>query len=297
VGRETNKQRRERQAASAREKAAVARAQEKRGEQRRRAITVLGTVVAFAVVGVIIAMIALHSGGGNDASGNRVAADPTVVADVTSVSPATFSAVGAGDAQLALTKLTNQPPLVDRGKPELLFIGGEFCPICAAERWSMTAALARFGTFSDLSQMRSAKTDGNLATLSFYKSSYRSKYLTFTPVENVDRDSKELEKLTSDQITTYLAATGTKQMSYPFLDYGGLLLQRTEGYDGVKVLGSMNQKEIASQLDDPSSNVAKAVVGEANNVTAAICMMTHNQPTSVCVSPTITAITSQINSA
>jgi len=299
VGRETNKQRRERQAATVREKAAMARAEQKRSEQRRRALTVLSSVVVLAIVGVLIAVVALNSGGGttNDASGDRVAADPTVVQDVTSIAPATFATVGAGDAQLGLTKLVNKPPLTKDGKPELLYIGGEFCPICAAERWSLTAALARFGTFSNLSQMRSAKDDGDLATLSFYKSTYRSKYLTFTPVENVDRDRKPLEDLSSDQKATYADATGTGQLSFPFLDYGGLLMQQTEGYDGVSVLGKLTQKQIAAQLSDPTSKVAKAIVGEANNVTAAICMMTHNQPSSVCVSPAITAITSQINSA
>ena len=38
-------------------------------------------------------------------------------------------------------------------------MGAEYCPYCAAERWSMIVALGRFGTFSGLQTMRSSSTD------------------------------------------------------------------------------------------------------------------------------------------
>jgi hypothetical protein len=296
VGRETNKQRRARQAVSAREKAAAARAIQKRAEQRRRALTILSSVVALAIVGVVVAVIAIHSTKKNDPAGNRTPAAASVVDAVTSVAPATFSQIGAGSAQLAIQKIST-PPLTANGKPELLYIGGEFCPICAAERWSMVTALSRFGTFSGLTQVRSAVTDGNLATLSFFGSKYTSKYLTFTPVENVDRDRQPLMKLSSQELGTYKAAAGTSQLAYPFLDFGGSYMLRTEGYNGQSVLGTKTQAQIAAALKDPSSDVAKAVVGEANNLTAAICGMTNNKPGAVCKSPTITGIQSRITSA
>src|SRR5215471_17073708 len=37
-------------------------------------------------------------------------------------------------------------PLTSGGKPEMLYIGAEYCPYCAAMRWSMAVALSRFGT-------------------------------------------------------------------------------------------------------------------------------------------------------
>ena len=41
-------------------------------------------------------------------------------------------------------------PLSSGGKPEVLYVGTEFCPYCAAESWSLIVALSRFGQFSGL---------------------------------------------------------------------------------------------------------------------------------------------------
>ena len=50
-----------------------------------------------------------------------------------------------------------QPPLTARTgkkKPELLYIGAEYCPYCAASRWPLIIALSRFGTFKGLRDHR-----------------------------------------------------------------------------------------------------------------------------------------------
>ena len=51
----------------------------------------------------------------------------------------------------------------------MLYIGAEFCPICATQRWPMTVALSHFGTFSNLQQTHSAVSDGNIPTLSYLR--------------------------------------------------------------------------------------------------------------------------------
>ena len=63
------------------------------------------------------------------------------------------------------------------GKPIVLYVGGEFCPYCAAERWSPVVALSRFGTFSNLTLLRSSSTDmfPDTRTFSFAGSHYSSK--------------------------------------------------------------------------------------------------------------------------
>ena len=56
------------------------------------------------------------------------------------------------------------------------------------------------------------------------------------------------------------------------------------------MLQGLSQSQIAAQLDDPASPVAQAIDGTANDITAAICSVTGNQPSSVCDSPAIAAI-------
>ena len=45
------------------------------------------------------------------------------------------------------------------GKPTVTYVGAEYCPYCAAERWALAVALSRFGTFTHLSATHSAGTD------------------------------------------------------------------------------------------------------------------------------------------
>jgi hypothetical protein len=57
--------------------------------------------------------------------------------------------------------------------------------------------------------------------------------------------------------------------------------------------GKISWATIAADLHNPNSPVAKAVLGVANYITAAICGMTGNQPASACTS-TVTSLQSQI---
>jgi hypothetical protein len=287
VGRETNKQRRERQASTAREKAAEARALQQRKEQRRRAKVVLSSVVAAAVVIGLITLVAINSGGNEKNSTDRPIAQDAIVKSVTDITPATYDEIGQGGVNLDAVKAVNDPPLEADGKPKLLFVGGEFCPFCAAERWSLVAALSRFGTFSDLKQIRSAVNDGDLATFSFYKSSYESKYLTFTPIEYSDRNHAQLESIGKEDEKLWLKYTG--QGSFPFMAYGGKFIQTQVGFDD-KDLSGLSWSDIADALKDPNSQVAKDIVGEANAITAMICKMTNGQPADVCSASSVTSI-------
>jgi hypothetical protein len=293
VGRETNKQRRQKNAVTAREKASLARAEQQRADQRRRALTILSSVVAVALVLGVIGFFALnsHSHKKQTASGNRVAATPSVVKEVTAVTPATLQTVGAGTATV-LPKKISDPALTSGGKPELLFVGAEFCPFCAAERWPMIQAMSRFGTFSNLNEISSSSTDTdpNTPTFSFYKSHYTSKYFTFVPVENEDRNHNTLVNMTAAQNKIFSKYTD----GYPFLYFGGKYVETSESYDPA-LLAGLTQAQVASQLNDPTSKVAKAIDGSANAITAAICSMTNNQPASACLVPEVTNLQSQLN--
>jgi hypothetical protein len=299
LGRKTNKQRRAVQAQSAREKAAAARGQHQRAEQRRRAIVIISAVAAVAVVGAVIAAIAITRPSHTSAIANNRASAPTTVVDaVRNVPVSTLDAAGIGNAVGAPRPITG-PALTDNGKPELLYIGAEFCPYCAGERWSMAVALSRFGTLDNIKLTQSASNDAypNTATLDFIDATYSSKYLSFVPIENEDRDHKPLESVSSAQdalwakYSTILKANGK---GYPFLDFGNKYA--FEGPTFVpQPLAHLTQEQIAAKLASPTDTAAKDINGSANLITAAICGMTNNQPSSVCTSKTISGIRTQID--
>src|SRR4029079_19324163 len=93
---------------------------------------------------------------------------------------------GAGSAgvQAAPAPIT-APALTSGGKPKVLYVGAEYCPFCAAQRWPVVVALSRFGTWSGLRQTTSASGDvyPDPSTLSFHRAAYASDYLSFTGVE------------------------------------------------------------------------------------------------------------------
>ena len=69
-----------------------------------------------------------------------------------------ITSVGAGST-LGLPKPINGKAIEVDGKPGVLYIGAEYCPFCATERWAMVNALGRFGTFSGLKITNSSTTD------------------------------------------------------------------------------------------------------------------------------------------
>jgi thiol-disulfide isomerase/thioredoxin len=264
---------------------------QRRADQRKRARSIIASVVGVAVLlGAIAAYVILHK---STSANDRTAASPAVVSAVTNVSDATLTKIGEGNVLTPPAPVTGHTPLVANGKPELLYIGAEFCPYCAVERWSLTEALSKFGTFANLSEVHSAVDDGNFASLDFYKSTYTSKYLTFTAIENEDRSQKPLQSVTSAQNTLWKTLSGGAQ-GFPFIDFGNkLLIARSAPLD-PSVLGSSTQVQIAAQLDDPNSKIAQTVGGGANDDIAAICTMTGNQPAKVCSSSVIKGLQAKL---
>ena len=138
---------------------------------------------AVAVVAVVVALIGVKLGSGSASGAPRQPAPAAAISRLTTIPLSTLTAAAAKVSNLTAAQSLSDPPLTAGGKPEMLYIGAEFCPICATERWPMLVALSHFGTFANVSQTHSAVSDGDIPTLSFYGSTYRSPYLTFTPVE------------------------------------------------------------------------------------------------------------------
>jgi thiol-disulfide isomerase/thioredoxin len=281
---------------NAREKIAAQQAAARRAEVRRRMLLTGGSVVAVLVIVVAFVVIKAFTGTAS-AGSNTATASAGVVTDLTSVPASTLKAVGKGSAlsynPKPMIPITGTP-LTENGKPEVLYMGAEYCPFCATERWAMAQALSRFGTFSGLKFIHSDPTDvyPSTPTLTFYKSNYTSKYVTFTPVEETTVNKQPLQTPTSAQQALdakYDVPPNTSTAgSIPFVDLGNKFMLSGAQYD-PQLLQGKTWAQVAAALKDPSSPIAQGADGAANTFTAAICKLTNNQPATACT-PTVQAI-------
>jgi hypothetical protein len=251
------------------------------------------------VIVVVVLIVALLNSGSKATA--TTPAPAVVVQATTNVPPGTLAAVGLGPSGIQAPKPTtgNQPALTSNGLPEVLYMGAEYCPYCAAERWPMVVALSRFGTFSHLGSTESATNDvfPGTKTFSFFGSSYSSPYVNFTSVETqsnqpsgngfatLQQPTAAQQKLLQQYDTPpYTQSSG----GIPFVDFGNRYIVSGASYS-PQVLQGQSMSAIAGSLVDPSNQMAQNIDGTANMLTAAICQLTNNQPAQVCSTPTITA--------
>jgi hypothetical protein len=295
------------QKATARERAAQFRAAQLRAERRRR-LLFAGAAVALVVAVFAGLGIAKVTGAGASApSAASGLASGQVVTGVSSVPTATLNKVGVGSAQGGPQHIT-APALTEAGKPKVLYVGAEYCPYCAAERWPVVVALSRFGTFTNLGVTKSASNDvyPNTPTLSFHGATYHSQYLSFTGVETtgnmlVNGNYAPLDPLTpADQQTfttfdqpPYVAGQAG---SIPFVDIAGKYVSSGATYS-PQLLHGLTQAQVAAELKNPASRITQAVDGSANLFTAALCQATGNKPANVCAAPGVTAARAQLAKA
>ena len=101
-------------------------------QPRRTMIVVICAVVVVVIAGVIAA-VTLGDSSSSDAPTVPTGVDAApIVARVTSVPAGVLDQVGAGTVHSLPAAITGEP-LTSNGKPELLYIGAEFCPFCAGE--------------------------------------------------------------------------------------------------------------------------------------------------------------------
>jgi len=263
------------------------------------AVVVVGLEVAL----VVVKAMSTHSKAKALPAGATLSA---IVSKVTTVPASTLAAAGSGPASgsgkvTAPSPLSGQPALTQNGKPQIVYIGVEYCFYCVTERWAMAVALSRFGTFSNLGATHSDANDvyPNTSTLTFYKSSYTSKYIVFSPVEEQDPNKKPLQTPTAQQqalVTKYDAppyVPSGSQGSIPFIDIGNKFLISGASFS-PQLLQGKTWAQIAAALSDPSNPIGKSVGGTANYMTAAICSLTKNQPANVCSAPSITALNGKV---
>jgi thiol-disulfide isomerase/thioredoxin len=285
------------------------------GPPRRRIPMALVTwvFVLLVLLIVVVLLVVRVTRGSTAVKPPPVApASSDVVHSTTSVPGASFDAVGApqivGPGQVVLS---GQALLSISGHPAVVYVGGEFCPYCAAERWVLVAALSRFGSFEHLGATTSSAAEifPGTPTFSFDGTTYRSRFVTFVAVEEYGSSPSvtapagfpRLHTLTPVEwalvrrydTAPYVPGDGT----LPFVDVGNRLIVSGSGIGfSPGVFQGRSMAQIADDLSDPSNPDAQAVLGAANNLAAAICATTGGMPVSVCTSPGVKAGSGRLGS-
>jgi Protein kinase domain/Domain of unknown function (DUF929) len=261
---------------------------------RRPILIAVGAVVVVVAIVVTVVVIKLSPGSPVRAASHypKGALPPNVMAEITGVPVGTLDAVGSGSAfsyDPTGLKTVSGSALTSGGKPEMLYIGAEWCDLCGTMRWAVAVALSRFGSLSPVDGIfsgSSGETYPHTPSITFYRSTYSSPYMAFAPVENQTVTKVELQVPTPEQQALW---DRYDQGSYPFIDIGNKYVITSALYS-PSVLAGMTWAGVAAALRDPASPVAQGVDGAANVITAAICVLTRNQPSSVCASPMITGL-------
>jgi thiol-disulfide isomerase/thioredoxin len=274
----------------------------------------VGVVVVIVVVLVVVKLTRSTSSGDTEAGRNPAPASAQVVSVITHIPRSTFNAVGTGGQADPFVETADQPRLVAKGLPEVVYIGAEYCPYCALMRWSLVAALGRFGTFTGLKQSSSSYDVPPIPTFSFLGTTYTSKYISFSAYETDDRKDVSLQvppTKVNKLYTTYDGSgatptkfTGGPEAGIPFVDIANedvasgdpYFLASSTSSPPVSALagGGPGMLGIAQAIADPSSAVgqaidAKAFIIEANYMTAAICRADGGKPSSVCATSGVKA--------
>lgn len=242
-------------------------------------------IIVLVVAGVVVLVLAKSSKSDSTTTVSKSAktAPASIATDLAAVPiPAIAAAAKKITPQNGLQPTPDKKKRLVNGKPEVLYIGAEFCPYCAGERWALVVALSKFGEFSGLKTIHSSES--SVPTLSFVGSKYTSDYVSFKPIELQDQDGKPLESATDAEMDLFKNLGGG---SFPFIDFGGLKFQKGGSVDIATLLGK-SQTEIASKLaastesDTDNSTLQGNVNAVAGTFIREICDQTGDKPAKVC---------------
>jgi hypothetical protein len=269
-----------------------------------------GAVVLVIIIVAVLVIVKVSSGSTNNATASYTPVTPapaSVVHDVTNIPLSVYNKVGVNSNTVPVTPptvISGQPPMTLNGKsPAMLYYGAEYCPYCAAERWAMTAALSRFGTWSNLKITASSHTDVDpeTHTFSYYGASFTSAYLTFAGIEAVSNiptstyyqplmtpTKEEARIITTYYSPKYIPGAVAGQVGFPFVNINNRALISGPSYD-PGILANLSWSQIAGGLSDASNPATQAIVATANYISAVICSGTKDAPSSVCMSSGVQA--------
>ena len=213
----------------------------------------------------------------------------------------TLEAVGLPSNVAVPTKITPSLSTVATNGV-VSYVGAEYCPYCAIQRWALLVALSKFGWFTSLdNQVLSSSTDAypGLASWSFIGAKYTSAYFTFDPTEltsstpSAGGGYQPLEKMSAAQRRAFNKYD--PQAELPFVDMGNHYV--TLGASASpSVLDGLTLGNIGGDLSNAKSSVAQAIDGTANYMIAALCTMLQAKTPPICSALVIHAASKALGS-
>jgi thiol-disulfide isomerase/thioredoxin len=241
-----------------------------------------GLAMVALVIGGAVALFLVRGGSGGDAT-----------AASGSVPAGTERPADAASVALDQVRRASGEPLLDGGKPLVFFMGAEWCPFCASERWALVEATSRFGRWSGLRELQSRSGQDFFPSLSTYDlagATYTSEYLSLRHKEVATVDGEPLQQLGSfeERLVDGYDTLG----SVPFLFAAGRPGRYTVelAYSPNLLVGesfASLREAVAAGAPTPA---VEAIGGEADAITALICELDGRQPASVCAKGSIPAL-------
>lgn len=166
-----------------------------------------------------------------------------------------------------------------------MFIGAQYCPHCAGERWPVIKALNQFGTFQNVGA--SASSEGNIPTFDLTRATYTSAFVAFDHKDVEDLNHNPLQALDATEQNAFNRYDSTG--SIPLILAGGYAvtgdaynLGDIDGLSFATVQHSLQHGERTPIVSD--------INAEANALTAFLCHADGMKPHSVCGRPVIRSI-------
>ncbi|HME18752.1 MAG TPA: DUF929 family protein [Nitrososphaerales archaeon] len=252
-----------------------------RKRQLYRRVTITGVVVGILVL-LIVGFYFAYQTSNVFAQYNNERVSQSDLATLRQLSQPPYGPPSS--SMVSMVKAYNGVPFTVNGKPLVVYIGADYCQFCAAQRWSLVLTLMRFGNITGLEYMSSSPGEGDYATFTFENASYASPYFVFQGFEMQNRNGQPLQTVPSN----YTAAFAQYQSSFPFLNFGNTRVISGALWPPTALGGdSWTTVYNAIRTGNPLGTQIKA---GANVMTALICKLTGNQPSSVCTESPIGTI-------
>jgi len=266
------------------------KSKQRRGERKRRILYVSVGLGAALVLGLVLYF---NLGLGSPSQATTPAIGRPISAQLYSqlkAAASVFTPPTPSLPNMSIFQFRNGTPWTIDGKPVIVYIGGEYCPYCAATRWPLTIALLRFGNFSGLEYMLSSPSDyfPNTPTFTYLKAKYYSPYVVFQPYEAWNREGKVIVTPPSNYTSVLISLGG----GIPFVDFGGLYVIDNSPFV-PQGWAQYNWSQIA-KFAMTNSSFGREIDAYADAFTAVICKIDGNKPSSVCSNPGIIELESQL---